>query len=107
MIITEKSNPNTVNIDCASSLEIAQMINNEDLKVAQKINENLEPIAKAIDIISDNFLNGGRLFYFGAGTSGRLGVLDASECPPTFSNKKDQLSESPTEATEIGNLFTK
>lgn len=91
MIITEKSNPNTVNIDCASSLEIAQMINNEDLKVAKKINENLEPIAKAIDIISENFLNGGRLFYFGAGTSGRLGVLDASECPPTFSSEPDMV----------------
>ena len=91
MIITEKSNPNTVNIDCASSFEIAQMINNEDLKVAQKINENLEPIAKAIDVISENFLNGGRLFYFGAGTSGRLGVLDASECPPTFSSEPDMV----------------
>ena len=91
MIITEKSNPNTVNIDCASSFEIAQMINNEDLKVAQKINENLEPIAKAIDIISENFLVGGRLFYFGAGTSGRLGVLDASECPPTFSSEPDMV----------------
>ena len=91
MIITEKSNPNTINIDCASSLEIAQMINNEDLKVAQKINENLEPIAKAIDIISENFLVGGRLFYFGAGTSGRLGVLDASECPPTFSSEPDMV----------------
>ena len=91
MIITEKSNPNTINIDCASSLEIAQMINNEDLKVAQKINENLESIAKAIDIISENFLVGGRLFYFGAGTSGRLGVLDASECPPTFSSEPDMV----------------
>ena len=91
MIVTEKSNPNTLNIDCASSLEIAQMINNEDLKVAQKINENLEPIAKAIDIISDNFLEGGRLFYFGAGTSGRLGVLDASECPPTFSSEPEMV----------------
>lgn len=91
MIITEKSNPNTVNIDCASSFEIAQMINNEDLKVAQKINENLEPIAKAIDVISENFLVGGRLFYFGAGTSGRLGVLDASECPPTFSSEPDMV----------------
>ena len=91
MIITEKSNPNTINIDCASSLEIAQMINNEDLKVAQKINENLEPIANAIDIISENFLVGGRLFYFGAGTSGRLGVLDASECPPTFSSEPDMV----------------
>ena len=91
MIITEKSNPNTINIDCASSFEIAQMINNEDLKVAQKINENLESIAKAIDVISENFLVGGRLFYFGAGTSGRLGVLDASECPPTFSSEPDMV----------------
>ena len=91
MIITEKTNPNTINIDSASSYEIAQMINNEDLKVAQKIQENLEPISKAIDIISQNFLKDGRLFYFGAGTSGRLGVLDASECPPTFSSSPDMV----------------
>ncbi len=84
VIITEKNNPDTVNIDISSSFEIAKMINNEDLKVAQKISENLNSIAKAIDIISENFIKGGRLFYFGAGTSGRLGVLDASECPPTF-----------------------
>ena len=91
IIITEKSNPDTVNIDISSSLEIAQMINNEDLKVAQKIKENLNPIAQAIDLISDNFLKGGRLFYFGAGTSGRLGVLDASECPPTFNSPYDMV----------------
>ena len=91
MIITEKSNQNTINIDTSSSLEIVQMINNEDLKVAQKISENLESIAKAIDIISENFLKGGRLFYFGAGTSGRLGVLDASECPPTFSSEPEMV----------------
>ncbi len=91
MIITEKSNPNTINIDTASSFEIAQMINNEDLKVAQKISENLEPISEAIDVISENFLKGGRLFYFGAGTSGRLGVLDASECPPTFSSEPEMV----------------
>ena len=91
VIITEKTNPSTVNIDISSSLEIAQMINNEDLKVAQKISENLEDIAKAIDIISKNFLNGGKLFYFGAGTSGRLGVLDASECPPTFNSPNEMV----------------
>ena len=91
MIITEKTNLDTINIDKASSLEIARMINNEDLKVAQKVSENLEPIAKAIDVISKNFLKGGRLFYFGAGTSGRLGVLDASECPPTFSSAPDMV----------------
>ena len=86
IIITEKANPNTVDIDISSSLEIAKMINNEDLTIAQKISENLGAIAKSIDIISENFLKGGRLFYFGAGTSGRLGVLDASECPPTFNS---------------------
>lgn len=91
VIITEKSNPNTIDIDISSSLEIAKMINNEDLTVAQKISENLTAIAKGIDIISENFLNNGRLFYFGAGTSGRLGVLDASECPPTFNSPSDMV----------------
>lgn len=91
MIITEKTNPDTINIDSASSIEIARMINNEDLKVAQKISENLDSIAMAIDVISSNFLKGGRLFYFGAGTSGRLGVLDASECPPTFSSLPEMV----------------
>ena len=91
IIITEKTNPNTVNIDISSSLEIAKMINSEDLKVAQKISENLEDIAKAIDIIAENFQKGGRLFYFGAGTSGRLGVLDASECPPTFNTEHEMV----------------
>lgn len=91
IIITEKANPNTVNIDISSSFEIAEMINNEDLKVAQKISENLNSIAKAIDVISENFLNNGRLFYFGAGTSGRLGVLDASECPPTFNSNPEMV----------------
>lgn len=91
VIITEKSNPNTIDIDISSSLEIAKMINNEDLTVAQKISENLTSIAKGIDIISENFLNDGRLFYFGAGTSGRLGVLDASECPPTFNSSSDMV----------------
>ena len=91
LIITEKTNPNTLNIDVASSLEIARMINEEDKKVAEKISENLTSIANAIDIISENFLIGGRLLYFGAGTSGRLGVLDASECPPTFNSPNDMV----------------
>ena len=91
IIITEKTNPDTINIDISTSLEIAKMINNEDLKVAQKISENLEPISRAIDLISENFHKGGRLFYFGAGTSGRLGVLDASECPPTFNSEPDMV----------------
>ncbi len=91
VILTEKTNPNTVNIDISSSLKIAEMINNEDKIVAQKVSEKLHEIAKAIDIISDNFLKGGRLFYFGAGTSGRLGVLDASECPPTYNTPYDMV----------------
>ena len=91
LIITEKTNPNTLNIDVASSLEIARMINEEDKKVAEKISENLTTIAKAIDIISENFLKGGRLLYFGAGTSDRLGVLDASECPPTFNSPNEMV----------------
>lgn len=89
--VTEKTNQNTIDIDISSSLEIAQMINNEDLKVAVEVSKKLDDIAKAIDVISDNFLKGGRLFYFGAGTSGRLGVLDASECPPTFSSEPDMV----------------
>lgn len=91
MIITEKTNLNTVNIDSSSTLDIVKMINNEDLTVALKVQEKLSDIARAVDIISENFLNGGRLFYFGAGTSGRLGVLDASECPPTFSSAPEMV----------------
>ncbi len=91
MIITEQTNKDTVNIDISSSFEIVKMINNEDLKVAVEISKNLEQIACATDIISENFLKGGRLFYFGAGTSGRLGVLDASECPPTFNTPSEMV----------------
>lgn len=91
IIITEKTNPNTINIDTASSYEIAKLINNEDMLVAQKISENLQTISRAIDVISENFLKNGRLFYFGAGTSGRLGVLDASECPPTFNTDSEKV----------------
>ena len=90
LIITEKTNINTINIDTSTSYEIAKMINDEDMKVANEVSKQLENIAKAIDIISNNFIKGGRLLYFGAGTSGRLGVLDASECPPTF-NTPDEM----------------
>lgn len=86
-ISTEKSNPNTKNIDISSTLQIVEMINNEDKIVAQAVEKELKNIAKAVDIIVENFKNKGRLLYFGAGTSGRLGVLDASECPPTFGVK--------------------
>ena len=84
LILTEQSNPDTVNIDVSSSLEIVKMLNNEDKKVAAAVEKEAENIAAAIDLISVKLLSGGHLIYFGAGTSGRLGVLDASECPPTF-----------------------
>ena len=83
--ITEAENNFTTKIDECSSTEIVKMINDEDKKVAEAVEKCLPQIAFAVDIITNNFLKGGRLFYFGAGTSGRLGVLDASECPPTFS----------------------
>ena len=83
-ILTEKQNIDTINIDLMNSLEIVTAINKEDQKVAFAIEKELGQIAKAVDMIAQAFLNGGRLAYFGAGTSGRLGVLDASECWPTF-----------------------
>jgi len=85
IILTERRNPDTVNIDLVSSKEIVQMINNEDLKVAVAVQKELDKIAQGVDLIAESFLKGGHLLYFGAGTSGRLGILDASECPPTFS----------------------
>lgn len=82
---TENLNENTENIDVSTTLDIVKMINNEDFNAVCAVQKCLPEIAKAVDIIAENFNNGGRLIYFGAGTSGRLGVLDASECPPTFS----------------------
>ena len=84
-IITEYRNENTKDIDLLSTIDIVHKMNEEDKIVAKAIEYESENIAKAIDIISKQFLQGGHLIYFGAGTSGRLGILDASECPPTFS----------------------
>ena len=84
-IITEYRNENTKDIDILPTIEIVRKMNEEDKLVALAVEEEAENIAKAIDLIAKQFLRGGRLFYFGSGTSGRLGVLDASECPPTFS----------------------
>ena len=84
VILTEKRNPNTTNIDMMSADEIAKVLNEEDKKVALAVEKCVPEIAKAIELIAQSFLKGGRLAYFGAGTSGRLGVLDASECWPTF-----------------------
>ena len=90
-VITEFRNENTKNIDLLSSLEIVKKINEEDKQVAIAVESELENIAIAIDMISKQLLKGGRLIYFGAGTSGRLGILDASECPPTFSVSSDTV----------------
>jgi N-acetylmuramic acid 6-phosphate etherase len=84
---TEKRNPRTVNVDELSTVEIVELINAEDTIVPQAVATQREPIAAAVDLIVERFRRGGRLFYVGAGTSGRLGVLDASECPPTFGVK--------------------
>lgn len=83
-LTTEQVNPLTVDIDLCSAEEIVRFINDEDKKVAQAVEAVLPEIAKAVDTIAARMEQGGRLFYIGAGTSGRLGVLDASECPPTF-----------------------
>jgi len=82
---TEQRNPRTDRIDTASSLEIVDLMNAEDARVAAVVHGERERIAQAIDLVVTAFRAGGRLVYVGAGTSGRLGVLDAAECPPTFS----------------------
>ena len=83
-LMTESRNQNTLNIDKVSTLEMVKMINNEDKKVAEAVEAELPRIAEAIDEIAIRMNKGGRLIYIGAGTSGRLGILDASECPPTY-----------------------
>jgi N-acetylmuramic acid 6-phosphate etherase len=82
--LTERRNPRTAEIDLASPLEIVDLINTEDRTVPDVVATQRDAIARAIDKAEATFRNGGRLFYVGAGTSGRLGVLDASECTPTF-----------------------
>ncbi|MCL2572147.1 MAG: N-acetylmuramic acid 6-phosphate etherase [Defluviitaleaceae bacterium] len=88
---TEQRNPNTSNIDKLNTLQIVQLINSEDKKVADSIEAVLPAIASAIDAIYERLRDGGRLIYVGAGTSGRLGLLDAAECPPTFSVDYDMV----------------
>lgn len=88
---TEQRNPNTMDIDRLSTLEMLRRINDEDKKVAFAVERELESIAKAVDVIYEALKNGGRLIYCGCGTSGRLGVLDAAECPPTYSVSPDMV----------------
>ena len=85
MLATEQTNSATTNIDHSSPLDIVRLMNDEDAKVTVAVRQELPHIARAIEGIAARLRQGGRLIYMGAGTSGRLGVLDASECPPTFS----------------------
>lgn len=90
-VITEYRNENTKDIDLLSTIDMVRKMNEEDLIVAKVVGDEAANIATAIDIIAKAFRKGGKLFYFGAGTSGRLGILDASECPPTFSVDRDMV----------------
>src|SRR5690625_3514793 len=84
-LITESRNQKTMNIDDLSAGEILTIINNEDISVAMKVQEVIPEITETVEAVSYALSNGGKLYYIGAGTSGRIGILDAVECPPTFS----------------------
>ncbi|MFQ5648793.1 MAG: N-acetylmuramic acid 6-phosphate etherase [bacterium] len=83
-LVTEAPNPVSTDIDCKETLEILRIINSEDKKIPRIVESEIENIARAVELLVDAFRKEGRLFYIGAGTSGRLGVLDAAECPPTY-----------------------
>jgi N-acetylmuramic acid 6-phosphate etherase len=88
-LTTEKRNPRSMRIDAASTEEILRIINDEDARVVPAVRDELPYIAEAVELVVEAFRSGGRLIYAGAGTSGRLGVLDAAECPPTFGSPPD------------------
>jgi N-acetylmuramic acid 6-phosphate etherase len=90
-LATEQRNQRSKDIDLMNTTEILELINSEDAMVALAIKDELEHIAEAVDIITEQFKIGGRLFYVGAGTSGRLGIVDASECPPTFGTDPEMV----------------
>lgn len=90
-LTTEKINLSSTNIDKVSTLEMVKIINAEDKKVAYAVEKVLPEVAKAIELIAEKISQGGKLFYIGAGTSGRLGILDASECPPTFGTSPETV----------------
>ncbi len=90
-IATEKRNENTLHIDELPTLEMIRLINTEDKKVAYAVEKEVDNIAAAVDVIAEKLQNGGRLIYAGCGTSGRLGVLDAVECPPTYSTSPEMV----------------
>lgn len=91
MLITEQRNPETMHIDQMDSLSMIQVLDVENHKAAEAVSQVLPQIARAVDVIAEAFEKGGRLVYIGAGTSGRLGVLDASECPPTYGVSEEQV----------------
>lgn len=88
---TERRNPETYNLDMLPTYDLVNVIQREDAKVAAAVRQALPEIAASVDLIVDSLRSGGRLFYIGAGTSGRLGVLDAAECPPTFNTSPDTV----------------
>jgi N-acetylmuramic acid 6-phosphate etherase len=90
-LMTERRNPATENLDSMSALEIVSVMNREDTLVPRRIRRALPQIAKAVDLIAEGFVRGGRLIYVGTGTSGRIGALDASECPPTFGTSPEMV----------------
>lgn len=90
-LATEQRNPRSLQIDTASVPQILEIINTEDHKVPIAVREEIPYIAQAVEIVVEAFRQGGRLFYVGAGTSGRLGILDASECPPTYGTPPEMV----------------
>ncbi len=90
-LVTESRNQNSNELDELNTEEILKLMNSEDHKISEAVKHEIPHIAKAVDIVTNAFKNGGRLIYAGAGTSGRLGVLDASECPPTFGVPKGMV----------------
>lgn len=88
---TEQPNPESAHLDQMSALEIVQLMNRQDLGVVAAVERALPALAGLVEATADRLRNGGRLFYVGAGTSGRLGMLDAAECPPTFSTPPDMV----------------
>ena len=91
MLKTEMRNPNTTHLDRMSTAEMMRVMQDENMHAAAAIEQELENIERAVDAISERMAKGGRLFYVGCGTSGRLGVLDASECPPTYGVPADRV----------------
>src|SRR5579885_2059940 len=90
-LLTEGRNPASTRLDELTPLEIVRLMNAEDARVAPAVAAEAERIARAVEVITERLRAGGRLIYVGAGTSGRLGVLDASECPPTFNSPPEQV----------------